>query len=662
MGVLKKTNEVKPLLFKLGVALAVSVAGFLYTHFRFRIRPWRPPQSSGKYSSEGSSGDCKPSETEAMVLEPVGTMQKVDPVLEPSPKGSDINEDDFLLPEFNELVLQEFEGSGIPYLKEGSTEVVSDVKETGDDATAMESEIKGLRNQTFVLQERVKSLEMQLLEYYGLKEQEKAVRELENHLKAQSMELKLLKLKMDSLQAENQRLREQAQNYSRTVEELETARAKIRLLRKQMKAENESAKAQLVAVQERVSTLQALEKESCKRDEEIQTKLQNLQDLGNETAILREMNEKLRQENLELATKLDSRGRAASASNSKVHEAEVVGKALEDVDTLKESNENLMEELERLKTNRYADVEELVYLRWINACLRYELRNFQTSPGKTVARDLSRSLSPKSEEKAKKLILEYAGSGGVPNCPPDFDLEFCSSSQASTLTDTDEFDASSLEVQSATYSSSSKRKLFNKLKRLVLGKHSPERKTSVYRNSGTFSKSERLRVSKSLLDDLTSTHSQESFSPSATAQLSSVANFSEARSKSCRVDSLTTDRITKKSRQLSQSMDSRSVSRSLSDISRTRHLRTRGTKDHKAAQQENFITTEWSCDVLDDYHATDYMLDSDMGSLRSLQEESSQLHEGEAGSEKLELLKFAEVLKNSRRFSKAQRKPGFGSF
>ncbi|KAA8540324.1 hypothetical protein F0562_024757 [Nyssa sinensis] len=73
-----------------------------------------------------------------------------------------------------------------------------------------------------------------------------------------------------------------------------------------------------------------------------------------------------------------------------------------------QENEDLAKEIERLQADRCIDVEELVYLRWINACLRYELRNYQPEPGKTIARDLSKTLNPKSEEKAKQLILEYA--------------------------------------------------------------------------------------------------------------------------------------------------------------------------------------------------------------------------------------------------------------
>lgn len=58
--------------------------------------------------------------------------------------------------------------------------------------------------------------------------------------------------------------------------------------------------------------------------------------------------------------------------------------------------------------NRFSEVEELVYLRWINACLRYELRDNEISVGES-ARYLNKSLSPNSKEKAKQLMLEYAG-------------------------------------------------------------------------------------------------------------------------------------------------------------------------------------------------------------------------------------------------------------
>jgi len=88
----------------------------------------------------------------------------------------------------------------------------------------------------------------------------------------------------------------------------------------------------------------------------------------------------------------------------------MVSKAKEEVSILRHVNEDLLKQVEGLQINRFSEVEELVYLRWVNACLRYELKNYQAPPGKLSSRDLNTSLSPKSLEKAKQLMLEYAGS------------------------------------------------------------------------------------------------------------------------------------------------------------------------------------------------------------------------------------------------------------
>lgn len=149
---------------------------------------------------------------------------------------------------------------------------------------------------------------------------------------------------------------------------------------------------------------------------------------------------------------------------------------MEESKRLKQENNELGKKIEQLQADRCADVEELVYLRWINACLRYELRNFQPESGKTVARDLSKSLSPKSEAKAKQLILKYAHSDGIGDkginfLDFDFDSDQWSSSQASFLTDSGEFDETSADFSSATkINTSSKSKIFSKLRKLLRGK------------------------------------------------------------------------------------------------------------------------------------------------------------------------------------------------
>lgn len=147
----------------------------------------------------------------------------------------------------------------------------------------------------------------------------------------------------------------------------------------------------------------------------------------------------------------------------------------EDTNRLRLENEDMTREIEQLHAARSTDVEELVYLRWINACLRYELRNYQAGPGKMTARDLSKSLSPSSEMKAKQMILEYAnreGTGEKGIDVADFDSDRWSSSQASYLTESGENDdSSSLDISSTNQTqNSTKKKIFGKLMSLLRGK------------------------------------------------------------------------------------------------------------------------------------------------------------------------------------------------
>lgn len=175
---------------------------------------------------------------------------------------------------------------------------------------------------------------------------------------------------------------------------------------------------------------------------------------------------------------------------------------MEDADRLKQENEKLAKEVEQLQSDRFADVEELVYLKWINACLRYELRNKDAPSGKTVARDLSKTLSPKSELKAKQLIMEYANVGAEDShfSHVEFGSE-CASSRASS----GELDDISIDVASMTKQKNpKKKKFFSKLRKLVLGKGKEDRELS--------SLERRVSISSCSFDDFTGRDSHDSYS------------------------------------------------------------------------------------------------------------------------------------------------------
>jgi len=413
-----------------------------------------------------------------------------------APKCRSLADDEgYLLPEFNEMVLNEF-GRDIDSIP---TTPAARVRED----VSNDHEVHKLRDLVRSLQEREKTLELQLLECYGLQEQDAAVRELENQLKINNVESKLYLLKIESLQSENQRLQTQFSENSKIISELEETRTKCKLLKKKLISDAEQAKEQITSLQKMVDSLQHKQTDEEKNHIEFEKKLKKLEELEKEATELRAANSRLQQENAHLIRRLEVT-RLPPVPKPK-NSMEV--KALEEADRLKQETDKLAKEVEQLQSDRFADVEELVYLKWINACLRYELRNKDAPSGKTVARDLSKTLSPKSELKAKQLIMEYANGGAEDSHlgHVEFGSE-CASSRASS----GELDDVSIDIASMTKHNNNdnknpkKKKFFSKLRKLVLGKGKENREVSTLER--------RVSISSCSFDDFTGRDSHDSYS------------------------------------------------------------------------------------------------------------------------------------------------------
>ncbi|XP_045804121.1 protein CHUP1, chloroplastic-like [Trifolium pratense] len=456
----KEEKGMKPILVNFGLALALSFAGFICSRLRITTINHSDPNPNSPTSgheSEVNLGDelgakfstsNTASEEETRTNELRSENSPID-LLGNSKQNGD--KDEFLLPEFDELVKEvEFEVEA-PGLKVGSSKGY-----TVPDKDNYEQEISHLRDMVRLLQDKEQNLEFQLLEYCGLREQETVVMELQNRLKITNMEVKMFNLKAKNLQSENRRLKEQVADHAKVLAELDTAKAKIELLNKEIRCDAEQDKEQIVTLQRRVAKLQDQECKDAACDQDIKVKLQKQKVLELEVEELRKSNSRLHTEISDLTRRFDSTQIVANDANR-------------ESERLRIENEDLMKKIEQLQSDRCSDLEELVYMRWINACLRYELRNYQPPRSKTVAKDLSKSLSPNSEKKAKQLILEYAdanGSGSI----VDFDFDQWSSSQASSITDSGEYDDfSSVDNSSAARSNT---KFFSKLKRLIQGKDS----------------------------------------------------------------------------------------------------------------------------------------------------------------------------------------------
>ncbi|RWR85779.1 protein CHUP1, chloroplastic-like protein [Cinnamomum micranthum f. kanehirae] len=127
-----------------------------------------------------------------------------------------------------------------------------------------------------------------------------------------------------------------------------------------------------------------------------------LRNLEMEVVELRRVNKELHLQKRNLTTRLSS-AESQLSTLAEVTESDMVAKVEAEASVLRHTNETLSKQVEGLQMSRLTEVEELVYLRWVNSCLRRELRNSAPSP----VLDLDEPLSPRSQVAAKRQTFEY---------------------------------------------------------------------------------------------------------------------------------------------------------------------------------------------------------------------------------------------------------------
>lgn len=191
--------------------------------------------------------------------------------------------------------------------------------ELENEKAKMDAEIVYLSNLAQALWDRNRSLEMEILEYYGLKElQEASVKELENQLKLNSVEAKCLSLKVESLMDENLRLKLEASEFSGTMRELGLARARVKHLKRRQKYIHVQAREKISSLEKRISLMHAIKRRESRDEAEVQNKLKRVKELEDEAGVLRKENSMLTQENLDLARRLESAESSISTTLERV--------------------------------------------------------------------------------------------------------------------------------------------------------------------------------------------------------------------------------------------------------------------------------------------------------------------------------------------------------
>lgn len=344
----------------------------------------------------------------------------------------------------------------------------------------------------------------------SLEEKSLVLSKLQSHLhkveEEKNTQIAKLKDRIGALEARATKLSEEAASVTGLKKDLEEARTRNRELQKQINTKIGDDKAELLMLKQKVATLETEREDAWKRDLETERKFQVLREMEVEIVELRRTNKDLQYQKRELNVKLDAaeedieylQSRTdVSLSTSMINisvtcskgfigsvnvlcfflslkrtnfvcfillQEDILAEADADMANLRHTNEDLARQVEGLQNDRFTEVEELVYLRWVNACLRYELRNYQAPDGHFSAMDLNKDLSPRSQEKAKHLMLQYANPDLAANRSKDqMEIGYESTSSETSNPSEDSSDISS-EVGSASGHLSKKNSLIKRLK------------------------------------------------------------------------------------------------------------------------------------------------------------------------------------------------------
>ncbi|KAF7850261.1 hypothetical protein BT93_L5673 [Corymbia citriodora subsp. variegata] len=309
------------------------------------------------------------------------------------------------------------------------------------------------------LRRREIAVEHKLLEIYGLREQHSFIVHLKRQLRVRSSEADVLKAAVGSLEAEKSHLEKDIRESLTAEKQLVTAEEMIERCREKLKADEIQLKAQLEMIEEQVHGYRSRGKQSREPAFEGKTKT-TTDDAKLEVVAMKRRNKELELEKRELGLKLNA-ARAKAAALTAMTEGEAIAGAKEEADEVKCRNRDLLKQIEMLQKQRFGMVEELVYQKWLNSCLRFEIRDYQTPPPRYPKCDPSKDWSV-----GGRAASDSANSS-------------CTSMESCEIDDT----SSTLGSTSGSHSSISKRSsLITKIKRWrnkskgnVMADQSPER-------------------------------------------------------------------------------------------------------------------------------------------------------------------------------------------
>ncbi|GMP33128.1 hypothetical protein CsSME_00006587 [Camellia sinensis var. sinensis] len=261
-------------------------------------------------------------------------------------------------------------------------------------------EIEKLKNEIKEMEERRAILEVKLLEFYGLRDQKFNIARMQSHLEAKVAEIDILNVTIDTLQAERKKLIEEIKQHQLAENELEIARKIIQELEVKLCVDASQMKGKLKMIKEQVYGIQM--EETLVSDSKVENRLRLLKDLEMEVVEMKRRSREIQLEKRELAIKLSASQAGVTALSNMTQpfsflknnlQIKIIAEIEAEKSNLRLANEELLKQVDRLQRNRFGMVEELMYQRWLNACLRFETQNSQNPQPKTPKTDFLRKNS-----------------------------------------------------------------------------------------------------------------------------------------------------------------------------------------------------------------------------------------------------------------------------
>ncbi|XP_078181122.1 protein CHUP1, chloroplastic-like isoform X2 [Carex rostrata] len=214
--------------------------------------------------------------------------------------------------------------------------------EEGEEELSLREEIERLNGRVSNVEERENQIKLEFSEYCNMKNYESLVEKLQ---------IMCLGLKTENLEEHNQRLEESIEKLMEEKEKFEAMSDEIKRLKRNFERVSKRNEQNLLMVHQKMQDYETREAELLKRNQELEMTIRDIKEM------------------IQIKEKCTSKMKELT-----IEQGNVTGLTIEQGNvTSLTQNKEMSNQIERIRAEWAADMEEMIYIGWITTCLRHEL-------------------------------------------------------------------------------------------------------------------------------------------------------------------------------------------------------------------------------------------------------------------------------------------------